>query len=244
VDDLRPVEDLTAVDDPAWPWLQEVFAGAAAAVTVLPVDEALGARVLHRLQVSAASALGALALHTGGVTVDHGWVRMLGGGSPGLPDLATANGFEEGRGALRRGYLLVAWDVLGGRFAINAGELPGSPGEVAYWAPDTLAWEPLEIGHSGFVQWVVSGGLERFAGDWRWPGWEAEVAALPLDHGLSTYPPVHSAQGRDVGAASRRGVPMRELHAQLDDAERQLRDLPDGAPFTLAPDDGPVQGQP
>ena len=35
--------------------------------------------MLSRLQVTARSMMGALALSSGGMLVDHGWVRLLGG---------------------------------------------------------------------------------------------------------------------------------------------------------------------
>jgi hypothetical protein len=38
-----------------------------------------GRRTLEWLQVSTRSPLGAIALHTGGLLVDHGWLRVLGG---------------------------------------------------------------------------------------------------------------------------------------------------------------------
>mgnify|MGYP006138941707 CR=1 FL=1 len=41
--------------------------------------------VLHRLQVTRRSTLGGLAADTGGLLVDHGWLRHLGGGSARLP---------------------------------------------------------------------------------------------------------------------------------------------------------------
>jgi hypothetical protein len=52
---------------------------------VLKVDRAAGERALVGLQVTSQSPLGAIALETGGLLVDHGWIRVLGGGSPRLP---------------------------------------------------------------------------------------------------------------------------------------------------------------
>jgi hypothetical protein len=94
---------------------------------------------------------------------DHGWVRLLGGGSEGLPD-------------------------LGGRFAVNGGGLPGQPREVCYWGPDTLAWTALGGGYSQFACMVLSGGLDGFFQDLRWPGWQEEAAALGPDQSISVYP--------------------------------------------------------
>ena len=76
--------------------------------------------------------LGALALNSGGMLGDHGWVRLLGGGSGRLPDLATVSGPGPQAASAPPLSLTVGFDVLGGRFAVNGGGLPGQPGEVCY----------------------------------------------------------------------------------------------------------------
>lgn len=63
--------------------------------------------------------MGALALPTGGLLVDTGWLRVLGGsgGDRGLPSPPQANdlpGDEQPPAAP-----LVGYDVLGGRFEVN-----------------------------------------------------------------------------------------------------------------------------
>lgn len=185
---------------PAWDELRPAIEASAVDVRVLPVDGDAGERTLRALRVTEASTLGALALHTGGLVLDHGWVRMLGAGAPGLPPLE-----------LGEGLLTVAYDVLGGHFAINGAALPGEPGDVAYWGPDSLSWTPIGGGHTTFVHWALGGGLADFYADLRWPGWEAESEPLALDHGIHVYPPPSTREGRDLGAASRRAVPFAEL---------------------------------
>ena len=88
---MRTVEELTTTSDPAWPTLEmELLSNPQ--ITISPVSAAVGQDSLHRLQVSTRSRLGALALHTGGLLVDDGWLRVLGGGSErGLPSLAEVN---------------------------------------------------------------------------------------------------------------------------------------------------------
>ena len=110
---IRSVVDLTQVEEPAWPTLARMFQRPGVEV-LAPPDWA--PEVLYRLQVTTRSTLGALALHTGGVLVDHGWLRLLGGGAYGLADLATVNGLgapEETSLAPQR--LVVAFDVQIGR---------------------------------------------------------------------------------------------------------------------------------
>jgi Protein of unknown function DUF2625 len=136
---IRPAQELAGVPDPAWPEWLELIRLAPVPTVVLPVDLQSGLEVLFRLQVTARSMMGALALNSGGMLVDHGWVRLLGGGSGDLPDLAAANGLGAPGSSGPPPWLTVAFDVLGGRFAVNGGGLPGRPGEVCYRGPDTLA---------------------------------------------------------------------------------------------------------
>lgn len=69
---------------------------------------------------------------------------------------------------------------------------------------------------------VLEGALGDAFASLRWPGWEAEVAALASDEGLSGYPLPCSSEGADIGAASRRAVPLAELHALYADVAAQV----------------------
>ncbi len=63
--------------------------------------------------------MGAVALETGGVLIDDGWVRELGGAADTSCNLALWNQRD---GKLRLpGALVVANDPVGGFFAINGG---------------------------------------------------------------------------------------------------------------------------
>jgi hypothetical protein len=205
---IRPAAELAAAD-PAWPALRRRLARAAVPVRILPAPGS--ADILFRLQVTAASVLGALALETGGLVLEHGWLRLLGGGAEGLPDVATASGLGHPADGGPPPFLVIAHDVLGGLFALDGGGLGIAPGQVCHWGPDTLEWTGLEAGHAAFVAWALDGGAAEFYEGLRWPGWEQEVAAIPLDHGLSLDPPPFTKEGQDVAAAARRPVPFAEL---------------------------------
>jgi hypothetical protein len=122
---------------------------------------------------------------------------------------------------------------MGGRFAINGGGLDAEPGEVCYWAPDTLDWTGIGGGHSRFVGWALGGGLTDFYESLRWDGWEGEVAALAPDQGLSVYPPPFAREGRAIRAGSRKPVPIAELHGFYAEIATQLRELPHGSSFRM-----------
>lgn len=223
---MRSLEELTATDEPAWPLVGEWIAQGAVEVSVLPVDPpGSGAATLYRLQVTARSPLGALALNTGGLLVDGGWLRVLGAGAPGLVDLATANGLDKVDDPDRGqppGHLVVGFDVLGGTFAVNHTDLPAAPGEVCYFGPDTLDWSPLGLtGHGHWLQWALSGGLSQVFADLRWPGWQTDIAGLAPGQGMHVYPPLFSVEGRR-GPVSRRPVPLCELVDAHADVAAQL----------------------
>ncbi|WP_216093412.1 DUF2625 family protein [Cellulosimicrobium cellulans] len=206
---VRTAAELAAVEDPAWPTLSRMLGRAG--VDVVPAP-AWALDVLFRLQVTVRSTLGALALHTGGVLVDGGWLRLLGGGGAGLPDLASVNGLGDPTDAsVAPPVLVVGYDVLGGTFAVNGGGLPGPLGDVHWFAPDSLEWVDLGFGQAAFLEWAVSGGTTAFYDHLRWPGWYDETERLRLDEGLSVYPPLWSTEGRDVARSSRTVVPLGEL---------------------------------
>ena len=73
---MRTIQELRDVDDPAWPVIEQAIAEAGHRAEVVPGDPQAGEEALLLLQVSARSFLGALALHTGGLLVDHGWLRI------------------------------------------------------------------------------------------------------------------------------------------------------------------------
>jgi hypothetical protein len=163
---MRTLAELRDVTDPAWPSLADAILDTPSA-SILPIERADGEGCLIALQVTARSTLGALALHAGGVIVDRGWLRILAGGAVGLPSLAAANRLDVGTPASAPPVMLMAFDVLGGRFAIDGGGLGGEHGEVHYWGPDTLAWSSLGVGHSDFVHWSLTDGLDDFYADLR-----------------------------------------------------------------------------
>ncbi|HTM22370.1 MAG TPA: DUF2625 family protein, partial [Kofleriaceae bacterium] len=50
-------------------------------------------------------------------------------------------------------------------------------------------WEDQDLGHTAWMTWLFTGDLAAFYQSLRWPGWEAEVAALTGDQCLAAGPP-------------------------------------------------------
>ncbi|RKS10096.1 uncharacterized protein DUF2625 [Nocardiopsis sp. Huas11] len=215
---MRPLHELTDVDDPAWPHLARAVEAGPAAVRLLPPEAERSRACLYRLQVTVRSLLGAMALETGGLLIDDGWLRVYGGGTAGFPGLADVNGLVAGPDQGPPPRLVVAHDVLGGTFALggpgDGGDAwPGGPGEMAYFAPDSLEWEALGTGYSGWLLWLLEQDpLAEFYRDLRWPGWREETAGLGPAQGIAVYPFLWSAEAQaDLAATTRSPVPLREL---------------------------------
>jgi uncharacterized protein DUF2625 len=210
---MRKRNQLIEDKDPAWPIIQAWLLDAANLVEVLPALELNRGAALVATQVTTHSTLGAIVYETGGLLVDSGWVRILGSGHPRLP--RSLPEWNAGRTVVASDkappFLLIGDDVVGGFFAINGGALGLTPGNVFYFAPDSLEWEDLGRGYSEFIQWCFSGDLGSFYEGIRWPGWEKEAATLAGDRAYSVYPPLW-AQGPPVSERSRRDVPLAELY--------------------------------
>ena len=104
---------------------------------------------------------------------------------------------------------------------------------MCYFAPDELAWWPMGMGHSDFVMWSFSNGLERFNLHLRWDGWEQEVAILDLDQGISVYPFPFTAEGKDLAKVLRRPAPIAELLLIWEHVAEPVKGMPDGGIVTL-----------
>ncbi|MER7576761.1 DUF2625 family protein [Streptomyces sp. NPDC126514] len=228
---MRALEDLVNVEVPAWPALQEALGRAAVELDVQPGGD--GASLLQ-LQVSAGSALGAMVLHCGGLVLDGGWLRIFGGRPSSLqgalPSLAAVNRFPATVDPAWRPQdaLVVGHDVLGGVFALNthdpaAAGRPGAPGQMTYFAPDSLEWEAMDMGYGSWLTWTLTDRLAHFYEGLRWPGWQQETANLTTAEGITVYPFLWSKQAQDdLAATTRAPAPMAELLTTHQDFCQQM----------------------
>ena len=204
----------------AWPLIEEWSRDAANPHLLVPADDGAGAAALAAFdQLTEASVLGALARRAAALVVDD-WLLVLGAGGGGWPGLVDFNG-TDAPGRIE-GALIAGVDRLGGGFAVNGGGLPaGELGEVCFLAPDDLSWLATGLGHSAFVHWTLTGDLQEFYADVRWPGWREAVAELDAGQGVFTYPPLWTTEGRE-GEPSRGAVPLTEAWGTQLEAWRQL----------------------
>ena len=209
---MKTLNELINKKDSAWPLIQEWISAATNTVKILPVNNGQANKVLLDLQVTTRSTLGAVAYQTGGILFDNGWLRLLGSGHDMFSrNLSTWNQVNKLDKALKLdGGLLIADDVVGGFFALNGGLFEGEKGDVFYFAPDTLAWECLEMGYSDFLYWACTGNLQQFYETFRWNGWKQEIQKVSGDHGVLIYPHLWT-KAEAVTNRARSIVPIEEL---------------------------------
>lgn len=183
-------------------------------VEALPADPSRASACLVGLEITTRSWLGAVVANTGGLLVDHGWLRVLGSGHGGLPDVHTESDPNTG-------LVVVGYDVMGGQY-VWAQTQPGARPTIHYFAPDDLDWLDLEQGYADWLYAILAGSLTRFYDTLRWPGWEADVAALALSEGFSVWPPPFTKEGKELSTVSRRAVPLTQAVSFYQDAARQL----------------------
>ncbi len=241
---LRTLDELICKDDPGWPIVLDWISDAKNKIEILPCSEPLRSDALLDTQVTTRSPMGAIIYESGGLLIDHGWLRILGSGHPRLPRslpdwTRTATGFGPCEAAP---FVLIADDVLGGFYALDAGAL-GEPGKIFYLAPDTLQWENTEKGYSDFLYgFCFNGDLEDYYTPYRWTGWQEEVATLGGDEALSIAPPlcIQELNGitRSIAERSRRPVPVAEAFSFALYLGEQLASLPDGTVVELTVEHG------
>lgn len=194
-------------EDNAWmmilSWIQESKID----VTVLDNERDTGEEVLFQLQVTNKSTLGAIASETGGMLVDNGWLKILGSGHSQIYGSLNVNHesfpFNEG--------FVVAYDVVGGVFAINSEYFDKNSRNVYYFAPDTLEWEDTGKGYTDFIYWLFHGDLNSYYEYFRWKGWREDIKKLREDQGISIYPYLWTEEGKNIEACHKEAIPFKEI---------------------------------
>lgn len=216
---MKSLEDLIDSRDPALPLIEKMLGAATLSYQLLPPSTESG-RVLSSLQITTRSTLGAIAYETGGLLIDHGWLRVLGSGHPQLP--RNLVDWNSGRSDA---YLLVADDAAGGFFSINGGGLGDDVGAMYYWAPDTLRWEQLDIGYTDFLGWALSDRLATFYDGLRWDAWRSDLQELRADQCFSFFPFLWTREG-SINESSRTLIDVGEQFEINVELARKL-DKPD-----------------
>lgn len=195
---FKSVEELLNTENDAWEECKAFLKEGNNQLNILDVPSTVGEKTLYQLQVTTASYLGVIAHKTGGILVDHGWIKLLGSPHKDIfGDLASWNGLRTKLNiplSVLEDTFIIAYDVSGGFFALNGGKF-GTSTTVFYFAPDGLEWEDTELTYSEFIQWLASGDLQLFYEMCRFEGWQEIVEQLEPDQVLSYYPPLWTKEG-------------------------------------------------
>lgn len=211
----RPLEELINEKESAWPMVLDWKKKAKNPVEILARDKKKADDALYRTQVTTKSTMGAIIYESGGILIDHGWLRILGSGNPKLDrDLPNWNfgksytkSFEE-----QPSFLLIADDVVGGFYAINNGGISEEGiGKVFYFAPELLEWENMEMGYTDFINFCFNGNLKTYYEEFRWKSWKSDLQKVDGTHGFYLFPGLYTKEGEDVEKVDKSVVPIQEL---------------------------------
>ena len=214
---MRPLTELINKESDTWDLVQGWIKNAKNVVQVLPKDSAKADEELYKTQVTTRSPMGTVIHETGGILVDNGWIRILGSGSSQLN--RSVMEWNKGKSYQQQGeqpsFLLIADDVIGGFYAINAGglDLTGK-GKVFYYGPDDIKWVNTDMSYSDFLNFCFSGNLKEYYRGLRWTNWKKDVAETDGDSGFVFYPFLWSKEGKkDINKNSRKKVTISEIWA-------------------------------
>jgi hypothetical protein len=118
------------------------------------------------LGISEYSTLGTLVNHVGGLSVSNGIIRHFGGTNKYGLSIKDINKINNNFPELIPGILIIADDIFGGLFGINA-STRGKTGNVFYLPPDSYLWEDLDLGHTAFLEWSINGDTDLFFEDYK-----------------------------------------------------------------------------
>jgi hypothetical protein len=210
---MRKIEELIYEDESAWPMIKEWISEAQNQVEFLTNNRVEGEKTILQLRVTNKSTMGAIALECGGILVDNGWLRILGSGNERISgNMLSWNNLDGTEIEFPlRGAMVIAYDIIGGFYAINAGGFSSNIKNVFYFAPDSLEWEDIEMGYTDFINWALNGDLNLYYKSFRWIEWESDIKKLSGDQGISIFPYLWTKEGKDIEMCSRRAVPMMEL---------------------------------
>lgn len=221
---MLPPEKLINTTEPGWPLVKQWIDQAKNQVTVLPADSAAATEALYNTQVTTRSPMGAIVFSTGGLLIDHGWIRILGSGHTSLN--RSLPGWNKGKTISQFGerppFLLIADDAAGGFFALNGGKLGTDPGNVYYLSPDNLQWEALEMSYTGFLNFCFNGNLQDFYSNLRWSTWKKDIAGLDGNQVFNFFPMLWTKEGSTIENISRKVIPVEEQYHMNTDFRKQL----------------------
>lgn len=221
---MRTVDELINETDPGWKYVKQWIDSAKNEVKILPANIDKAKDALYKTQITTRSPMGAIVYMTGGLLIDHGWIRILGSGDSrlprSLPDWNKGKTFKDfGQPAP---YWIVADDAIGGFFLLNGGGLGSDLGNVYYFSPDNLEYEALDMTYTDFLNFCFNTDLDNFYEGYRWTNWKDDVLELKGDMVFNFFPCLWTKEGKDINRNSRKAIFIDEQYALNLDFRKQL----------------------
>ena len=222
---MKKLEELINLEEPGWDLVKEWSVNAKNNYVFLPKDAKRADSELFNSQISTRSPMGAVIYETGGILIDYGWIRVLGSGNTnldrGLMEWNKGKSFENYGD--QSPFLLVADDVVGGYFAINAGGLGNDIGKIHYLSPDALEWENLECNYSEFLYWLFNGDIQQFYELFKWKTWKKDINGINGNQTFSFYPYLWTVEGKNIENVDKSIVPVEENYKFIIEMQTQIK---------------------
>ena len=198
------------MNNSSWESIQEILSKSNKEILYNSTNMVNTKVILDKLQIRGNSFLGAIIQNTSGVVIDN-WIRLLGSDSKKNRGIVSYNLInEDGIAEKIDKMLIVADDIVGGVFALNAGRFSEGIGDVWYFAPDTLEWESLEMKYSEFIAWIAQGEIDEFYSTMRWSLWKEDSKSVNFNEAILIYPFLWSNEIQ-IEKADKKIVPVEEL---------------------------------
>jgi len=201
---MKSIDELKKPGKDSWLRIEMMVEHAKNKVEILAPDSEKASVALLQSQFTTGTNLGSVIYYSGGILVDGGWIRILGSGNKRLS--RSVPEWNAGKiSAMRNSemfYLLIADDVMGGLFAVKASSVNEveTVGQVFYFGPNSLSWQSTGLSYGGFLHFCFNGNLKEFYEDFRWKGWQEEVAVLDANSVISCYPLLWTREGLQLKA--------------------------------------------
>lgn len=198
------------IDNNLWIEINKMFISSNRQLVINSDELERGIKSLDILQITSKSALDSIVLNTSGIVIDN-WIRILGHESNVNKGIVSYNSIgKDGVATKVDKMLIIADDVVGGLFALNAGKFTEKIGEVWYFAPDTLEWESLEMKYSEFIAWTAQGNVDEFYRTIRWSTWREDCKKVKFNEAILIYPFLWSNEIQ-LEKSDKKIVPTEEL---------------------------------
>jgi hypothetical protein len=92
-----------------------------------------------------------------------------------------------------------------------------------YFAPESLAWEALDLTYSDFLNFCFNGDVKGFYKNFHWKGYEKDILSITGDQAFSFIPFLWAKEGKDLNKVSKKPVPIEEIYSLNTGFQKSLK---------------------